>query len=144
MDGNFAFFKCIRIYQSWLLYFPADWVLTSMQDMPWLKGAHHRAVLMFAFSTLSKIMVLIHWLGCTFIYVGSERFIDYEEGSVPWTLANEDLRDMSVMELLIFADYWVCTIITTVGYGQYTGSTSIEYIFTFATEFFGFVVFAVI
>mmetsp|Transcript_35460 Transcript_35460/g.46675 ORF Transcript_35460/g.46675 Transcript_35460/m.46675 type:complete len:213 (+) Transcript_35460:2-640(+) len=43
---------------------------------------------------------------------------------------------------MIFADYWVCTVITTVGYGDYTGGTSLEYVFTFGIEFFGFVIFA--
>lgn len=49
---------------------------------------------------------------------------------------------MSNLELMIFADYWVCTVVTTVGYGDYSGGTSIEYVFTFAIEFFGFVIFA--
>ena len=44
--------------------------------------------------------------------------------------------------MIIFADYWVATVITTVGYGDYTGGTSIEYAFTFGIEFFGFVIFA--
>lgn len=35
----------------------------------------------------------------------------------------------------------MCTVVTTVGYGDYTGSTTLEYIFTFAIEFFGFVIF---
>ena len=57
-------------------------------------------------------------------------------------IANEDFHDMSPVELVIFADYWVSTVITTVGYGDYTGSTSIEYGFTFFIEFFGFIIFA--
>ena len=49
---------------------------------------------------------------------------------------------MGEVELMIFSDYWVCTVITTVGYGDYSGGTSIEYSFTMAIEFFGFVIFA--
>ena len=40
--------------------------------------------------------------------------------------------------------YWICTVVTTVGYGDYTGSTSIEYIVTFGLEFFGLVVFSLL
>ena len=36
----------------------------------------------------------------------------------------------------------MCTVITTVGYGDYTGSTTLEYQFTFTIEFLGFVVFS--
>ena len=99
-------------------------------------------MIVYAFSTFSKIIILLHYLGCLFIYIGSERFIDFEEGYVPWTIANSDFHNMSNNELMIFADYWVCTVVTTVGYGDYTGSTSIEYMFTFGIEFFGFVIFA--
>lgn len=86
--------------------------------------------------------MLLHYLGCFFIYIGSERFVDYEADHVPWTIANSDFHGMSNLELMIFADYWVCTVVTTVGYGDYSGGTSIEYVFTFAIEFFGFVIFA--
>ena len=40
--------------------------------------------------------------------------------------------------------YWVCTVITTVGYGDYSGSTSTEYVAMMGLEFFGMVVFAVL
>ncbi len=51
---------------------------------------------------------------------------------------------MSKLDLMVFANYWVCTVITTVGYGDYTGSTSLEYSFTFMIEFLGFVIFSVL
>lgn len=45
---------------------------------------------------------------------------------------------------MIYATYWVCTVITTVGYGDYTGNTTLEYEFTFAIEFLGFIIFAIL
>ena len=139
MNPNYAFLKNIRLYQIWLLYYPAEW---GINNIPVIKGEHHIQVIVYAFSTFSIIIILLHYLGCLFIYIGSERFIDFEEGYVPWTIANSDFHGMSNVELMIFADYWVCTVVTTVGYGDYTGSTSIEYMFTFGIEFFGFVIFA--
>ena len=48
------------------------------------------------------------------------------------------------MQLLIFSNYWVCTVITTVGYGDYYGSTTLEYSVSLMIEFLGFVIFAVL
>ena len=45
---------------------------------------------------------------------------------------------------MIFADYWVCTVLTTVGYGDYAAATSLEYCFTIGLEFLGIVVFSVL
>mmetsp|Transcript_28790 Transcript_28790/g.38390 ORF Transcript_28790/g.38390 Transcript_28790/m.38390 type:complete len:142 (+) Transcript_28790:938-1363(+) len=139
MDPDYALFKNVRIYQIWLLYYPAQWLINNC---PSIKGEHHIHVLTYAISTFTKITVLLHYLGCLFIYIGSERFVDFEEDHVPWTIANSDFHGMSNVELMIFADYWVCTVVTTVGYGDYTGSTSLEYVFTFSIEFFGFLIFA--
>ena len=57
---------------------------------------------------------------------------------------NDDFKDSSNIELIIFADTWVSTVVTTVGYGDYTGGTSLELGFTIAIEFFGFLIFAVL
>ena len=40
--------------------------------------------------------------------------------------------------------YWVCTVISTVGYGDYSSSTYTEYWAMMFLEFFGMVVFAVL
>ena len=42
----------------------------------------------------------------------------------------------------IFAFYWIFEVITTVGYGDYTGHTSNEYIFSIALEFLGLTFFS--
>ena len=89
-------------------------------------------------------MILLHYLGCLWIFVGSEYFMNYEDGHLPWMYASEDFQDMSMVQLFIYATYWVCTVVTTVGYGDYTGGTTLEYMFSFAIEFCGFIIFAFI
>lgn len=42
----------------------------------------------------------------------------------------------------IFALYWIFEVITTVGYGDYSGSTSEEYIFSIVLEFLGLTFFS--
>ena len=81
----------------------------------------------YAFSVLSKIFMLLHYLCIIWIYLGGRDFIDYEEGSLPWRYANEDFHDMSNYQLYVFSTYWVFTVITTVGYGDYSGGTTLEY-----------------
>ena len=63
---------------------------------------------------------------------------------MPWQVANEDFIDYSKYQIYIFSVYWVCTVVTTVGYGDYSGGTSLEYIVTIALEFCGMVVFALL
>ncbi len=47
-------------------------------------------------------------------------------------------------QLYVFAFYWVCTIVSTTGYGDYTGGTRVEYLFTIFIEFTGVIVFVVL
>ena len=42
----------------------------------------------------------------------------------------------------VFAFYWIFEVITTVGYGDYTGATSNEYLFSIALEFMGLTFFS--
>ena len=42
----------------------------------------------------------------------------------------------------MFALYWVFTVLTTVGYGDYTGGEIPEYIYTMVLEFAGITFFA--
>lgn len=46
--------------------------------------------------------------------------------------------------MYIFSTYWVCTVITTVGYGDYSGGTTAEYEVTLFLEFFGLIVFTIL
>ena len=44
--------------------------------------------------------------------------------------------------MYIFAFYWIFEVITTVGYGDYYGTTSYEYIFSIIIEFMGLTFFS--
>lgn len=101
-------------------------------------------MLVYVASTVFQILILLHYLGCAWIWVGSDYFLDYESDQLPWTMANEDFHGMSDVDLMIFSNYWICTVITSVGYGDYTGSTTFEYTFTICVAFFGFVIFSVL
>jgi hypothetical protein len=58
-----------------------------------------------------------------------------------WVYKNE-FYNKAVPTQYIFAFYWIFEVITTVGYGDYSGSTSEEYIFSIALEFMGLTFFS--
>ena len=88
--------------------------------------------------------MLLHYLACIWIFIGSDYFTDHEEGYTPWIANNDDFAEFDSSQLVIFATYWVCTVITTVGYGDYYGTTTLELEYTILLEFLGFVIFSVL
>lgn len=87
-------------------------------------------------------MVLLHYLAILWIYIGSHHFDNYEPPYLPWTQANEEFQSYNNLRLYIFSIYWVCEVITTVGYGDYSGGTTLELLYSICLEFFGLLVFA--
>jgi len=81
----------------------------------------------YAFSIISKIFIMLHYLSCLWLFIGGADYMDYEEGFLPWRYANEDFHHMDYYQLYVFSTYWVFTVITTVGYGDYAGGTTLEY-----------------
>jgi len=118
---------------------------TMSQIMRWVfqfKSAAEKDDIEYAFSTLCKIVMILHYLSFLWIYVGSEAFLDYEDGALPWQYANTDFHGMNKFQIYVFSTYWVCTVISTVGYGDYSGGTSLEYQVTLFLESSGIFVFA--
>ena len=61
--------------------------------------------------------------------------------STPWLLKNPQYYG-SKAYILVF--YWVFEVITTVGYGDFAGGTTIEFFITTMIEFQGLLVFTVL
>ena len=101
-------------------------------------------MIVYACSTLCRIALLLHYLAVIWVWVGSASFIGYEDGYEPWQIAIADFEGYSKFQLYVFSVYWVCTVVTTVGYGDYAGGTTLELIYTICLEFFGLVVFSVL
>lgn len=53
-----------------------------------------------------------------------------------------DFDVLSITSRYIFSFYWICEVITTVGYGDYVGATTEEYIFSLGLEFLGLTFFS--
>ena len=141
LNADLAFLKLSRIYQIWLLHYPFEAIVNLIYNK---SDKRHKFVIVYACSTVSKIMILLHYLAITFLWIGSDAFRDYEARYLPWQLAISDFEGYSSYKLYIFSVYWVCTVITTVGYGDYAGGTTLELLFTIVLEFLGLVVFSVL
>lgn len=141
MDQKFAFLKILRVNEIYMLHFSLTYVLQACSSQ---KSKSELKDVEFAFGIISKITILLHYLSCLWIHIGGEDYLDYEPGFLPWQFANKDLEGMSRYQLYIFSTYWVCTVITTVGYGDYHGGTTLEYEATLFLMIFGVVVFSLL
>lgn len=131
----------IRLYEIDMLQY------TASQIMRWhfqLRSAAEKDDIEYAFSTLAKIVMILHYSSFLWIYVGSEAFLDYEDDFLPWQYANTDFHGMDKYQIYVFSTYWVCTVISTVGYGDYSGGTTLEYLVTLFLESSGILVFALL
>ena len=80
-----VYLKIIRIYQIDFLHYPIETYLRmSYSEL----GKQFIYVYIYAISTLINIGLLLHYLAVFWIWIGSDRFIGYEEGLDPWQLAN--------------------------------------------------------
>ena len=85
------------------------------------------------------ILIGVHYLICLWILIGSKYLMS--DSNVPWLLKSPAL---GTGDAYIFVFYWIFTIITTVGYGDFVGGTTAEYLVTIVIEFAGLVVFTVL
>jgi hypothetical protein len=97
-------------------------------------------------------------MGCIWLYLGGrspckiDMTLPYNDKDGEPTNAQEDctaswkfaqsFENKSYHTQYIFAFYWIFEVITTVGYGDYTGATSQEYIFSIILEFLGLTFFS--
>jgi hypothetical protein len=86
------------------------------------------------------VLVGSHYFICIWMWIGNKNLLG--DPNTPWMLSHPELG--SGGELYTFILYWIFTIITTVGYGDFTGGTTGEYLVTIAIEFVGIICFTVL
>ena len=81
LNPKFLFLKIVRIYEVDMLHFAFAKILRRVYHMQSESEKNDKE---YAFGTICKILVLLHYLSCIWIYVGGETYMDYEEGYLPW------------------------------------------------------------
>ncbi len=97
-----------------------------------------------------SVLMLTHIMGCIWIYLGKSE----AEGWVQKFLSSLPLSDYDsnvnlekylfnyCFTIYINATYFILTTITTTGYGDITGTTTSEYLFSMCVEFVGLTFFS--
>jgi len=84
-----------------------------------------------------------HLMACIWLKLGMLK--ECKDGAATctksWVYA-ESFDEKPIATRYIFAFYWIFEVITTVGYGDYSGKTSEEYIFSIGLEFLGLTFFS--
>ena len=148
--GNESFdiywLKCFRIIHIYRLTQPLNIILGCLLQ----KYSKKRQNDLTGFAGLILYVIYSsHINACCWLFLGG-RFscIDPETNlkvSTPctesWIYANS-FSDKPYHTRYIFSFYWIFEVITTVGYGDYSGATSEEYIFSIVLEFLGLTFFS--
>lgn len=84
-------------------------------------------------------LLLVHVGACTFIYIGYlDKTVEDETLRTSWlTVPDNEFADTSWHYIYSFAYYWIFETMSTVGFGEFSGSTVIEWWFTVCIEFLG-------
>jgi len=85
------------------------------------------------FSSLIRMVFLLHIVGCTFAIVA---LLSGQEKGISW-ISSLGISDESVETRYIAACYYSITTISTVGYGDITPTNETEVIMTIGLIFFG-------
>jgi hypothetical protein len=63
--------------------------------------------------------------------------------SLPWIQADPRINAYEKEQKYVLTIYWIFTLVTTVGYGDFVGSTKGEYWLTVLFQFLGVLIFSI-
>jgi Ion transport protein len=89
-------------------------------------------------SFVVAFMLLTHFVASMFIFIGHLDINSPEEDRMSWlSVPGNQFEDQSWHYVYVFAYYWIFEVVTTVGYGEFTGSTKTEQLYSIFVEFLG-------
>ena len=91
-------------------------------------------------TSLVYSFLIAHLLACCWLWLGTRYGTEFSQ---PWMIANEAFLLYDEQQLYIFSIYWICETISTVGYGDFTGGTTIEIACSLILETIGFIFYSV-
>ena len=75
LNNNFLWFKIIRLYMYELLHYPFEAIVNAT-----FSQKRKVFVIVYACQTLCRIVMLLHYLAVVWLWIGSDYFLDFEEG----------------------------------------------------------------
>jgi hypothetical protein len=128
------FFRFVHVYR---LPIPLQHLMRCLMS----KYSKKRQNDLTSFAILILLVIYInHLSACFWLYLGNLNACDKvsEDSNCiqSWVYAN-NFDNKSIWTQYIFAIYWIFEVVTTVGYGDFTGKTSEEYVFSIILEFLG-------
>jgi len=137
---EFYWLKIFRFVHLYRLHQPLQLVLKCALA----KYSKKRQNDLTSFTILILLVIYSsHINACFWLYLGDlEACIGEPAGCIKsWRFEN-NFDNKPITTQYIFAFYWIFEVITTVGYGDFTGKTSYEYIFSIVLEFIGLTFFS--
>ena len=105
---------------------------------------HHSTILRKKANVSIRISYLIllgvHFCVILWLLVGTRQATSHN--SIPWIKKNLEIESYDNYQQYVLSIYWIFTLVTTVGYGDFYGSTTLEYLITILFEFGGFILLA--
>lgn len=136
------FCYCFRVLNVRKIQYP----LARFNDLCITAPKRRKRNINFLTKLLLAGMMFCHYCACVWIALGLQ-----DQGKADpqsWLLKPSNgfpqPAEENTYTVYTFAIYWVTTTITTVGYGDYTGSTSPELLFSIILEFSGMCFFALL
>lgn len=143
-DIKFYWFKLFRLVHFFRFTKPIELTLGCLLQ----KYSKKRQNDLTSFCKLILYVVYIsHVSACIWIKLGQTsdcKGPDIEDNCIQsWYYdTGNGFEGKNIYTIYIFAFYWIFEVITTVGYGDYSGNTSSEYIFSIILEFIGLTFFS--
>lgn len=139
---QFYWLKIFRFVHIYRLHQPLQLLMKCLL----FKYSKKRQNDLTGFTTLIlSVIYSSHINACLWLWFGArENCMDVSEADnciQSWRYKN-GFDNKPISTQYIFAFYWIFEVITTVGYGDYSGATSEEYIFSIVLEFIGLTFFS--
>lgn len=135
---NYIFLRLIRarrykLYQEYV----SKWIIetaTDLIDQDVIKK------LVETFNLTLMLVLLSHFFACVWILMGLTRLREHGDGWIDKTRQDER-QELDLLSLYITSQYWVLTSYTSVGYGDITGTSYVEYLYQMLIEMLGIGIF---
>ena len=137
-------FKLLRLLHFKKLFDPIDLTINYCLRNK-MKYKIHKVYSLCVLVT--SVLLIAHWFACAWIYLGmlsEDSWINAQKTAASTPDGQIVSETYGMSETYILSLYWICTVLTTVGYGDFSGSTDEELLFSIFLESGGLFLFSIL